>query len=146
MKKLILFLLFVVTPGSAVATPVSADWVRIGANRSGSVHYLDTASIVKSGNKIKASGLVNYKAHNSKEQKKLDTKMGMRSQSYHVEFDCKELKSRLASNGILSFSEFMGKGSIKNHYHRKARNRIWMPTKHNTLQYSMQKYLCKRRK
>lgn len=144
MKKLILFLLFIVTPVSAVATPVSADWVRIGPNRPGSVHYLDTASIVKSGNKIKASGLVNYKAHNSKEQKKLDTKMGMRSQSYHVEFDCKELKSRLTSKGITSFSEFMGKGSIKNHYHRKGKKRAWMPTKHNTLQHSMQKYLCRR--
>ena len=144
MKKLILFILFVATPGSTVATPVSADWVRIGANRPGSVHYLDTASIVKSGNKIKASGLVNYKAHNRKEQKKLDKKMGMRSQSYHVELDCKELKSRLASNGIVSFSEFMGKGKIKNHYHRKDKNRAWMPTKRNTLQYSMQKYLCRR--
>ena len=126
MKKNLIFisLIFFIMP--SLAFPA---WFKLFSTQTADL-FLDTKSIIRVGQSITFSQLVNYKSRQ---------KNGMFSLKTTSEIDCKNLKTR--DNEYFAFKQKMGLG--ENFYKGKPK-RNWKSSKQGTSIYFLNKILCDR--
>jgi hypothetical protein len=129
MRKAILMTLLAVVSSSAVA-----EWVAVGGNDLSST-YVDPATILKVGDKVKMWHLVDFNAVQVK-----PTGKRYLSEKLQYEYDCTEERARMLS--FLSHSGNMGGGvMVEGDWHPRK----WEPIPPDSVVDYLRKFACGKR-
>jgi hypothetical protein len=126
LRKVIFMLLLAILSGSAAAA-----WVAVGGNDVSNT-YVDPATILKAGDKVKMWHLVDFNAPQAKPSGKR-----YMSEKLQYEYDCKEPRARMRS--FLSHSGNMGGGvMVEGDWHP----RMWEPIPPGSVIDYLRKFAC----
>ena len=129
MRKAILLMILAIVSSSA-----AAEWVAVGGNDL-STTYVDPATILKVGDKVKMWHLVDFNAVQVK-----PTGKRYMSEKLQYEYDCKEERARMLT--FLSHSGNMGGGvMVEGDWHPQK----WAPLPPGGLVGYLRKFACGKR-
>lgn len=132
MRKAIVMMLLAVVSGSA-----AAEWVKIGSSPSlgGYDHYVDPATIRKSGDIVKMWGMYDFKTT------RVVSDVRYLSEKLQIEHDCKNERSQL-----LFFSMHAGNmGNGDPVYYTKSVPDNWTPISPGSVDETQWKFACGKR-
>jgi hypothetical protein len=117
---------------AVVSSSAAAEWVKVSVSAAGNT-YVDTATILKAGDKVKMWKLMDYKIV-------ADPNSPYKSVKRQYEYDCKGKLRRLLFAS--SFSDRMGKGEILTTVDEPAN---WMPIVRGSVGEILWKVACGKR-
>jgi hypothetical protein len=129
MRKAITMMLLALVSGSA-----AAEWVAVGGNEVSNT-YVDPATIVKVGDKVKMWHLVDFNAVQAKA-----TGARYMSEKLLYEYDCKEERARMLS--FLAHARNMGAGVM---VEGDGRPQKWEPLRPGGAVDYLRKFACGKR-
>ena len=119
-----------------VVSPAWADWTLVAETQGGDKHYLDIATIRKSGNFVKV-----WELNNFPKRQEFAKIQGVFSTRYRAEYDCKNEKIRYVA--ISAHSELDAQGQVLG---QDGKEGEWIEIPPSTISWNKLQTLCKLQK